>query len=271
MTRNTIEIISGRRPAGHFRYALFDFDGTISVIREGWQEVMIPYMVEELQLLGTDESHEELYEIVREFVDRLTGKETIYQAMALADEISKRGGEPLDPLVYKRRYLDRLWKRIEGRVAGLKSGQIISEHMMMKGSLALLEGLRARGVELYLASGTDHKDVKAEAGALELCGYFGDRIYGALDNSREYSKDKIIRNILSSRGLSGESLMVFGDGFVEIEYCRAAGGFAVGVASDEINRCGMNEWKRNRLIAAGADIIITDYQEVEALMGFLFP
>ena len=28
------------------RYALFDFDGTISLIRQGWQDIMIPYFVE---------------------------------------------------------------------------------------------------------------------------------------------------------------------------------------------------------------------------------
>ena len=35
----TIKEYSGRG----FKCALFDFDGTISLIREGWQKVMIPY------------------------------------------------------------------------------------------------------------------------------------------------------------------------------------------------------------------------------------
>ena len=25
------------------KYALFDFDGTVSLVREGWQDIMIPY------------------------------------------------------------------------------------------------------------------------------------------------------------------------------------------------------------------------------------
>jgi len=28
------------------KYALFDFDGTVSLIREGWQGIMIPYFAE---------------------------------------------------------------------------------------------------------------------------------------------------------------------------------------------------------------------------------
>ncbi len=38
------------RPGGaqEFRYAVFDFDGTLSLIREGWQSIMIPYFASEL-------------------------------------------------------------------------------------------------------------------------------------------------------------------------------------------------------------------------------
>ena len=35
-------------PAGGFRSALFDFDGTISLIRQGWQQVMTPYFTQVL-------------------------------------------------------------------------------------------------------------------------------------------------------------------------------------------------------------------------------
>jgi phosphoglycolate phosphatase len=32
------------------------------------------------------------------------------------------------------------------------------------------------------------------------------------------------------------------------------------VASDEVTRAGINAWKRDRLVRAGADIIIGDYR-----------
>ena len=40
------EIINPNIIRGQINQALFDFDGTISLIREGWQRIMIPMMVE---------------------------------------------------------------------------------------------------------------------------------------------------------------------------------------------------------------------------------
>jgi phosphoglycolate phosphatase len=56
---------------------------------------------------------------------------------------------------------------------------------------------------------------------------------------------------------------------VEIEEVRRAGGVAIGVASDEETRQGINAWKRQRLIRAGADIIIGDYRCQEPLFEIL--
>ena len=263
-----IEIINPHIQRGHIRHALFDFDGTISLIREGWQGVMIPMMVE--VLLGTPrhESEEELYAVVTEFVDRLTGKQTIYQMIQLCEEVRQRGREPLDPLKYKWMYLDRLWERIKGRVAGLKSGQIEPEDMMVPRAVPLLEALRARGVSCYLASGTAEVYVLDEAVALGLPPSFS-TIYGALDDYRDYSKKMVIERILSENRLSGPEFVTFGDGYVEIEDTKAVGGIAVGVASDEVNRQGINEWKRERLIQAGADLIIPDFRQHEQLVAYL--
>src|SRR5258708_3249201 len=85
---------------------LFDFDGTLSLVRSGWMDVMVPMMVEVLAALNTGEAEAELTEIVREYVFRLTGKDTIYQMFELAEQVRQRGGEPLDALAYKHRYLD---------------------------------------------------------------------------------------------------------------------------------------------------------------------
>lgn len=63
---------------------LFDFDGTISLIRAGWVDVMVPMMVEILTGLGTGESEADLRALVEDFVARLTGEQTIYQMMELA-------------------------------------------------------------------------------------------------------------------------------------------------------------------------------------------
>ena len=41
-----IEIVHPDIERGQIRHALFDFDGTISLIREGWQEIMETMMIE---------------------------------------------------------------------------------------------------------------------------------------------------------------------------------------------------------------------------------
>src|SRR5438105_668961 len=93
-----IEVIQPDFPRARVRAALFDFDGTLSLIREGWPEVMIPMMVAHLANTPTTEGHDELGRAVEEFVMRLNGKQTIYQMIQLADEVKKRGGTPREPL-----------------------------------------------------------------------------------------------------------------------------------------------------------------------------
>src|SRR3954454_13753540 len=76
-----VEIVRERESRLPPRYALFDFDGTLSLIREGWPQVMVPMMVGILQETGTNESAEELTALVTRFVMDLNGKQTIYQMM----------------------------------------------------------------------------------------------------------------------------------------------------------------------------------------------
>lgn len=267
----TIEVLSDSSPRGQFRSVLFDFDGTLSVIRAGWQDVMIPMMVEVLAGLGTDEPQAELTAHVREFVARLTGKQTVYQMIQLTDEVRLRGGTPEDPLEYKRQYHERLMERIRHRREGLADGSLSPEALMLPRSRDLLEALRSRGLDLYLASGTDEKYVVEEAALLQVTGYFNGGVYGAQEDYGNFSKAKVIQNILETHGLAGATLLSFGDGYVEIENTKEVGGFAVGVTADEAHRGELDEWKRNRLTAAGADLLIPDYRELEALLGYLFP
>ena len=265
-----IEVLREDLPRGGFRSVLFDFDGTLSVIREGWPQVMIPMMVEALRQTDTKESDAELNDVVEDFVMRLNGRQTIYQMMHLADEVRKRGGTPLEPVAYKHRYHDLLMDRIRGRHEALASGAARPDEWTVPGSHALLDNLRRRGVTLYLASGTDLHYVREEARLLGVAEYFGPHIYGALDDFQSFSKQMIIDKILRDEKLSGPELLGFGDGFVEIEEVRKVGGVAVAVASDEAKREGVNAWKRDRLVRAGADVVIGDYRQGTRLLGWLF-
>jgi len=81
-----LEII---RPASaaQAKVVLFDFDGTLSLVRTGWMQVMVPMMIEVLAELKTAETEEQLRLVIETFVWRLTGMETIYQMIALAGEV----------------------------------------------------------------------------------------------------------------------------------------------------------------------------------------
>jgi phosphoglycolate phosphatase len=263
------ELINPHIPRGQFRSVLFDFDGTLSLIREGWPQVMIPMMVNVLRQAGAEEDDAALAAHVEEFVMRLNGRQTIYQMIQLAEEVRKRGQTPLLPLAYKRRYHDLLMTRIQGRLDSLANGTAGPADWTVPGSHTLLENLKKRGLTLYLASGTDLAFVRREAELIGVAQYFGHNIYGALDDYESFSKKMIIERILKENSLRGEELLGFGDGFVEIEEVKGAGGVAVAVASDELTRQGVHAWKRDRLVRAGADLVIGDYRRQERVVGFL--
>ena len=255
----------------NIRHVVFDFDGTISLIRDGWQNVMVPMMVELLQTeTATAETQAQLEALVVEFVDRLTGKQTIYQMIQLGEEIEKRGGTPQEPLAYKDEYNRRLLPVVEGRIAGLAAGTLSAEPLRVPKSLEFLRCLREMGIHCYLASGTDVEFVKNEASLLGVAPYFDGGIFGALREYKKFSKAMVIQKIITDFELSGNELLIIGDGYVEIENAKAVGAIAVGVASVEDNRYNMNADKRERLIRAGADIIIPDFREGTQLIDYLF-
>ncbi|MDY6873409.1 MAG: HAD hydrolase-like protein [Chloroflexota bacterium] len=262
------ELINKDIPRSKVKFAIFDFDGTLSLVREGWQQIMVPMMIEFLMQTPDHESREEVETVVRTYVANTTGKQTIYQMIRLAEEIEKRGGEPQDPLVYKNRYHDLLIARIQHRLDGLRAGSLTPEELTVPGALDALRMITDAGVRCFLASGTDEKYVFDEADLLGVTPYF-QGIYGALDDYKNFSKRMVIQRIIKENDLSGPELVAFGDGYVEIEDTKAVGGIAIGLATDEANCAGVDEWKRDRLIASGADIIMPDFIPFPDLLHFL--
>ena len=254
-----------------WRFALFDFDGTLSLIREGWFEIMSSMFVDELAACRTEETREELAELTRRFITDLTGKQTIYQMMRLAEEVRKRGGHPQGALEYKHAYHQRLMDHVGSRRDGLRDGSIDPQELLVPGSVEILEQLRRRDVTLYLASGTDLNYVLEETELLGLSHYFGTHIYGALDDFANFSKQQVIHQMLDDHKIDGSQLLGFGDGYVEIENVKHAGGFAVAVATAESQLGGVvDPWKRRRLLEVGADIVIPDFQEAGRLCELIW-
>jgi phosphoglycolate phosphatase-like HAD superfamily hydrolase len=266
-----IEQLRPGTSARNARVVLFDFDGTISLIRSGWVEIMVPMMVEILLDLKTGESEEALRTLVEDFVGRLTGKQTMYQMVELANQIELRGGSPLDPLVYKRQYLDLLNAKIAHRLEELRKKQVSPDKYLVPGARPLLEALHARGLKMYLASGTDQQYMREEADLVDVSKYFDGRVYGALDDYKSFSKRILIQRLITAAECKGPAFLGFGDGYVEIENIKEVGGVAVGVATAEPECDHVDEWKRQRLAGVGADFIIPNFLCHDELMSTLFP
>jgi phosphoglycolate phosphatase-like HAD superfamily hydrolase len=266
-----VEVSPGFAARPRISHVLFDFDGTLSLIREGWVEVMMAMFLEMLPPLP-QETKEEARQLLHEDIMRQNGKQTIYQMIQFAERIQERGGEAREPLWYKNEYLRRLDQRIADRLEGLRSGALRPESFLVLGALDVLEQLRQRNVPLYLASGTDEPYVRREAQLLQIAGHFGKHIYGALDDYRKFSKKMVIERILRENNIPGEQLLAFGDGYVEIQNTKEVGGLAVAVASDEANNGSgkMDEWKRKRLLGVGADVVIPDFRDASTLIEIIF-
>ena len=266
----TVEVVPGFRPRKSIACVLFDFDGTLSLIRRGWPEVMLEMFLELLPRKEGVPSESDRRMLLDDMMER-DGRQTIHQMMRFSERVRERGGSPAQPLWYKHRYLRRLEARIRPRLERLERGDCRRDEYLLRGSRQLLEALRGIGVPLHLASGTDEHLVRREARLLDIDRYFDGRIHGARDDWRTFSKRMVIERILAERQMEGEALLSFGDGHVEIGETRRVGGLAVAVAGDEAdNGSGrVDPWKRGRLLDAGADVVIADYRNVAALLDLL--
>ncbi len=262
---------------GNIKHALFDHDGTISTLRQGWEMIMEPVMIKAIMGEKYETADNKLYQEVRKqvlrFIDMSTGIQTILQMEGLVEMVDEFNivpkAEILNKFGYKKIYNDALMEIVSRKLEKLGTGQLNTDDFTLKGSTGFLKALKEKGVKLYLASGTDKADVINEAQILGYAGLFDGGIYGSENDIKKYSKKMIINKIIKENNLKGNELVVFGDGPVEIKECIKSDGIAIGVASDEIRRFGLNQEKRTRLIKSGARIIIPDFSQTDKLLDLL--
>jgi len=274
-----IELCSESMPQARIKHAVFDHDGTVSTLRQGWEQVMAPVLIRAILGDKYKTADETLYHQVRnrvlDYIDQSTGIQTIVQMETLVEMVKEfglvPGDEIRDKFGYKEIYNDALMELVNKRIEKFKRGELDINDYTIKGALQFLEALRNKGIKLYLASGTDCDDVVAESKALGYAELFDGGIYGSVGDIAKYSKKMVIEKIMTENNLQGPELAVFGDGPVEIRECRKREGIAVGIATDEIRRHGLNPEKRTRLVKAGAHIIVPDFSQQNQLIKLLFP
>ncbi len=273
-----IEIITRDSFTVKIENAIFDHDGTISVLRQGWETIMEPVMLRSILGDTYDSADEETYhrvrERVREYIDRSTGIETILQMQALAEMVREFGFVPDDRILgaegYKEIYNKALMKHVDRRLKKLEAGELDPADFVIKGVVKFLEELHEHGIKLYLASGTDQDDVVREARCLGYAQLFAGRIYGYTGGETINTKRRVVQGLIGNNKLQGRSLICFGDGPVELRETKRFGGTVVGVASDEVRRYGLDVHKRARLVKAGADMVVPDFSQGEKLLQVLF-
>lgn len=273
-----IEIINEWSYALNIQHAIFDHDGTISTLREGWEKIMVPMMMKAIMgkyFQNADEYlYHKVYNRVTDFVDKTTGIQTLVQMKGLVELVKEFGlveeNRILDEFGYKEIYNRELLDKVKERENKLLCGELSVEDYTLKNAVAFLEKLHKSGVTLYLASGTDEEEVKNEARILGYDHLFNGGIFGAVGDITKEAKKIVLDNILDDIGdVNISQLVTIGDGPVEIRETRKRGGIAIGIASNEVKRHSLNENKRTRLIKAGADIIIPDFSQMPKLLELL--
>lgn len=263
------EVVNSKLSPRPVAAAMIDFDGTLSLLREGWDHVMTGMMVEELKTLpASRESPEQLVKLVNDWVVKLNGQPTIDQMIALANEVKIRGGEPRPATEYKQRYLSLLMETVNKRKQQIARDSAPAT-WLVPGAQAMLQTMKKRRMPMLLASGTDLDALKTEAKLLQVDEYFNQGIIGPESDTSTFTKDGACDEMLERLGLPGKSLLNIGDGFVETKLTRDRGGIAIGVAYDA-NRPGeYHAWRREQLIRAGADLIVPDLTQSELLLNWI--
>jgi rfaE bifunctional protein kinase chain/domain len=278
LDQTEIEMINNWPKDLQITHAIFDHDGTISTLREGWEPIMASMMIKAVMGEKYESADRKLYDKVRETVNELientTGLQTLAQMDALVHLVQDFGMVPeqdiLDRHGYKTIYNQELIRLVRQREEKLSSGELSVDDFTIKNAVYIIEALCNAGIKLYLASGTDQKDVENEARLLGYDSFFDGGILGAVGDIKKDAKKMVLENILKTIGASGYGrILTVGDGPVEIRETRKAGGRTIAVASNEIRRFGLNEKKRTRLIKAGADIIVPDFSQADRLLKLL--
>lgn len=252
----------------HVSHVIFDFDGTLSWLRHGWPRIMLDGFLEHApdEWRGNTSITSDLLADILS----LNGKPTIHQMRSFSQRLHDSSGRSVAPERLFEEYEARLAKVIADRRASIAAGTPCDD-FVVHGARRILEMLRSRGVRLIILSGTVEVEVRAEAALLGLSPFFGEHIHGSVRNVA-FSKEDVIKRLMRMEKIEGRHLLSFGDGPVELHFTKAAGGLAIGVASDE-DENGSHKpdpFKRDQLAAAGAHAVIPDYDEPDLLLKEIF-
>jgi phosphoglycolate phosphatase-like HAD superfamily hydrolase len=257
-------------PRPGITHVVFDFDGTLSWVRHGWPAIMFGVFRRHLPPVAgeTEEARTTLFNSI---VFGLNGRPTIVQMQRFVEVVAERGGPMLAAEMLRREFQDQLDAEIAVRLDLIRGHKSAPDAFVVFAARPLLERLVQAGITPIVLSSTIEHRVREEAEALGLTKYFGRHIYGSGVDPSAFSKMAVFQRLLAEEKITGENLLSFGDGPVEIAATKELGGLAIAVCSDEDhNGSGvMDAFKRQQLLDAGADAALPDFRDSVALVDYL--
>ncbi len=264
MTR--VQLSPSFRPRS-IRHVFMDWDGTTSLTRGGWAEIMVELFAETLPPIPG----ENVRIFSRDELMRLNGRPSIHQMARLAELVTQRGGAAQTADDYQHEYQAQIGRVVEARLAQVRSGAMEPDALLIPGVRAFFTALNERGIPVSLVSGTPHSELIAEVRLLGLEHHFAAVIGPSGLDDRTFSKRETLRQLIERHALDGSAVLALGDGPVELIETRAVGGVAVAVAADEADPERLDPWKRDTLLAVGADAVIANFRPLSEILATLFP
>ena len=148
-----IEIINKPTGTPHITHAIFDHDGTISTLREGWELIMAPMMIKAILGDKFNEADELLYKKVQsrvdEYIDKTTGIQTLAQMKGLIGLVREFGivreEAILDEAGYKQIYNLELLKMVSERKKKYERKELSLMILLLKELSLSLRGFMKQG------------------------------------------------------------------------------------------------------------------------------
>lgn len=250
-----------RAPTGQFTLAAVDFDGTMSLIRIGWQQVM--HSVMKAALYDYHPNHAHIDTDIRTYIAHSTGQPSIIQMAWVDEQVMLYGGPHRGAQYYLDQFSNAMKSQIDDRVAAI-TDESTADAFMVPGARRFLHALAERNIRIALVSGTEHHHLVRESAALRIDSYFDAGIYGPGTHAPGFTKHDAIAQLVARYNVAPGAFISIGDGPVEIKAGKALGGYSLAVASDE-HGGGLDIDKRQHLLDAGADAVVAHFTHLDAI------
>lgn len=247
-----IEIINHKKTK--ILAAMIDWDGAISLIREGWQRIMQEYIANFISS-GLPQKNDYLW--AQSFIKKTLGENTVEQMLGMIEKAEQNGRNDI-PVSYsekmalaeehRKKYREILEKEVRGK--RIKTAKKNPDKFIVRGMKYLLEELKKRNIKIFVASGSEQEGkggIEEEAETLGLKHYF-EAVFGYNGSISPYNKENVVKWILNKYNLDPLQLLVVGDGPKEMKVGKKFGAVTIGLISNNVTR--------KILLDSGADFIV---------------